>query len=95
MMAIHKSLGMSTGTFAPAMTGSISDRSGMEKHKNNIVYKIDLRYNKTFNEHEHIKWCRRNLGERSSDWDFWLVGGMLYVEVISDKAKFTYEMWKN
>ena len=19
---------------------------------------------------EHIKWCRRNLGERGSDWDF-------------------------
>jgi hypothetical protein len=26
---------------------------------------------KTTNESiEHIKWCRRNLGERGSDWDF-------------------------
>lgn len=28
----------------------------------------------SFNNHtesvEHIKWCRRNLGQRGSDWDF-------------------------
>lgn len=94
-MAIQKSLGISTGTFAPAMTGGSSDRSGVE-HSNNghVLYKIDLRYRK-INEIEHVKWCRRNLGERSREWDFWLAGGVLYIEVWGDKAKFTYEMWKN
>ncbi len=85
---------MSTGTFAPAMTGSIGDRSEVAHHNGRVLYKIDLRYRK-INEVEHIKWCRRNLGERNSTWDFWLAGGMLYIEVWGDKAKFTYEMWKN
>jgi hypothetical protein len=93
-MAITKSLGMSTGTFAPMMTGSIEDRSGVEHSGSRVLYKIDLRYRK-INELEHVKWCRRNLGERHLDWDFWLAGGMLYIEVWGDKAKFTYEMWKN
>ena len=44
---------------------------------------------------DHIKWCRRNLGDRHDGWDFWLANGMLYIEVWGDKAKFTYEMWKN
>lgn len=86
----------STGTFAPAMTANASteDRSSIERKDGRVLYKIDLRYRK-INEVEHIKWCRRNLGERSSTWDFWLAGGMLYIEVWGDKAKFTYEMWKN
>jgi len=93
-MAITTSLGMSTGTFAPMMSGSINDRSGVEHKDGHSLYKIDLRFHK-INEADHIKWCRRNLGERSRDWDFWLAGGILYVEVWGDKAKFTYEMWKN
>jgi hypothetical protein len=93
-MAITKNLGMSTGTFAPMITGILEDRSGVEHKDGHSLYKIDLKF-RNINETEHIKWCRRNLGERSSTWDFWLAGGILYVEVWGDKAKFTYEMWKN
>lgn len=93
-MAKFNGLGMSAGTFAPAMTGSISDRSGVEHKNGHSLYKIDLKFH-NINEAEHIKWCRRNLGERSRDWDFWLAGGVLYIEVWGEKAKFTYEMWKN
>lgn len=94
-MAIQRSLGISTGTFAPIMTGKVTDRSEVvHNNDGSVVYKIDLRFH-NINEHEHIKWCRRNLGERSNNWDFWLAGGILYIEVWGDKAKFTYEMWKN
>ena len=85
----------STGTFAPAMsTGPSVDRSGVEHKDGHTLYKIDLVFHK-LNETEHIKWCRRNLGERSQTWDFWLAGGMLYIEVWGEKEKFAYEMWKN
>ena len=89
-------IGTSTGTFMPYNGHQATeDRSGVERNSNGrVLYKIDLRYRK-INEVEHVKWCRRNLGERSRDWDFWLAGGMLYIEVWGDKAKFTYEMWKN
>lgn len=72
------------------------DRSGVERdlRKGSVLYKIDLRF-RNINEAEHIKWCRRNLGERSRNWDFWMAGGLLYIEVWGDKEKFTYEMWKN
>lgn len=96
-MAIIKSLGISTGTFAPMITGHYTkeDRSEVVRNTDgSVLYKIDLEFHK-MNEYEHIKWCRRNLGERSRDWDFWLAGGIMYIEVWGDKAKFTYEMWKN
>ena len=93
-MAISR-LGTSTGTFAPAaMTFVKEDRSGVEKtSRGHTIHRIDLKFCK-INETEYVKWCRRNLGERHSDWDFWLAGGILYIEVRSDKAKFAYEMWK-
>ena len=93
-MAITKSLGLSTGTFAPVMTGMQKDRSGVERNGDSTLYRIDLRYRK-INEVEHVKWCRRNLGDRGNTWDFWMADGILYIEVWGDKAKFTYEMWKN
>ena len=85
------------GTFAPMMTSrpTKEDRSEVIRGSSSVVYKIDLEFHQNIDEHEHIKWCRRNLGERSQDWDFWLAGGIMYVEVWGDKAKFTYEMWKN
>lgn len=88
-------LGISTGTFLP-FSGQTpgEDRSGVETNRGRTLYKIDLRYRK-IDEVEHIKWCRRNLGDRHDGWDFWLAGGMLYIEVWGEKAKFTYEMWKN
>lgn len=70
------------------------DRSGVETNSRGYtIHKIDLRYRK-INEVEYIKWCRRNLGDRGSTWDFWLANGVLYIEVRDDKAKFTYELWK-
>jgi hypothetical protein len=90
-MAINNS----TGTFAPLLNNTREDRSGVEYNKNgHVLYKIDLNHSK-INEVEHLKWCRRNLGERHSGWDFWLAGNVLYIEVWGDKAKFTYEIWKN
>jgi hypothetical protein len=43
---------------------------------------------------EHIKWCRRNLGERGRDWDF--VGSinltvMIYTEKYISFYKLIYE----
>ena len=93
-MAIQRA-GLSTGTFMPAaMTAVREDRSGVEKSSRGYtVHRIDLKFSK-INEADYIKWCRRNLGERGLDWDFWLAGGILYIEVKSEKAKFAYEMWK-
>ena len=90
-------IGKSTGTFAPYINLPTKgfDRSGVDHNQNgSTIYRIDLQYRK-INEVEHIKWCRRNLGARHDGWDFWMAGGMLYIEVWGDKAKFTYEMWKN
>ena len=90
-------LSRSTGTFVPIITSSPKeDRSEIKRDERNghVVYCIDLNFRK-LNEVEHIKWCRRNLGARHDGWDFWMVAGMLYVEVWGEKQKFTYEMWKN
>lgn len=70
------------------------DRSDRVVTEKGVTYKIDLEFHQNIDEMEHIKWCRRNLGERSSTWDFYLAGGLLYIEVWDDKAKFAYEMWK-
>jgi len=90
-------LSTSTGTFTPLPQYSPSgDRSGVDHDYRNghVLYKIDLNFSK-INELEHIKWCRRNLGDRHDGWDFWLAGNMMYIEVWGEKQKFTYEMWKN
>ena len=89
-------LARSTGTFVPYMsTQPTADRSLYEVHHGGkIFHQIDLRHKK-IDPTEYIKWCRRNLGERGSTWEFWIAGGMLYIEIWGDKAKFTYEMWKN
>lgn len=95
-MAIS-SIGRSTGTFAPytPITAS-TDRSEVRRDERNghIIHVIDLKFQK-INEAEYIKWCRRNLGDRHDGWDFWMAGGLLYIEVWGEKQKFTYEMWKN
>ena len=86
----------STGTFMPYTPLPAGDRSGVQTNPSNghKLYTIDLHYRK-IDELEYIKWCRRNLGDRGNTWDFWLAGGILYVEVWGDKEKFMYEMWKN
>lgn len=94
-MAIAKT-GLSTGTFAPySGIRPTTDQSKYEiHHGGKIFHQIDLKFNK-IDPTEYVKWCRRNLGDRHSTWDFWLAGGVLYIEVWGEKAKFTYEMWKN
>ncbi len=89
-------IGNSTGTFAPYKPYHTSeDKSKYEvHHMGKIFHQIDLNFQK-IDPLEYIKWCRRNLGERGSTWEFWMAGGMLYIEVWGEKAKFTYEMWKN
>lgn len=83
------------GTFTPLPSyGTKEDRSGVEHKSGRVLYKIDLQFRK-IDEVDYIKWCRRNLGDRGDGWDFWLAGGILYIEVWGDKQKFTYEMWKN
>lgn len=94
-MAIQRT-GLSSGTFIPySGTRPAADQTKYETHSTGkIFHQIDLKYNK-IDPHDYIKWCRRNLGDRSSTWDFWMAGGILYIEVWGEKAKFTYEMWKN
>jgi hypothetical protein len=85
-----------TGTFTPySGSNTTGDRSSYTiNNKGHIYHQIDLNV-QNIDPHEYIKWCRRNLGERGNTWEFWLAGGLLYIEVWGDKAKFTYEMWKN
>lgn len=93
-MAITRT-GLSTGTFAPMTPVRNPNQTEYSiHHGGKIFHKIDLNHEKV-NPNEYIKWCRRNLGERGSTWDFWMAGGVLYIEVWGEKAKFTYEMWKN
>lgn len=95
-MAISK-LGNSTGTFVPYLptTYQQNDKSSYSTQKNGrILHTIDLNFQK-MDVTDYIKWCRRNLGERGVQWDFWMAGGLLYIEVWGEKEKFTYEMWKN
>lgn len=89
-------LGRSTGTFVPHLpnTYQVEDKSTYETKNNRILHTIDLAFSK-IDVTEYIKWCRRNLGERGHNWDFWMAGNLLYVEVWGEKEKFTYEMWKN
>jgi len=88
-------IGRSTGTFAPLPTYNVADKSSYDASRNGrILHTIDLNYQK-IDLTEYIKWCRRNLGERGRMWDFWMAGGLLYIEVWGEKEKFTYEMWKN
>lgn len=82
-------------SLTPLTTTSVGDRSGTERSFDSSLYKIDMNFRKDFNETDHIKWCRRNLGERGNSWDFWIAGGILFIEVKGEKARFTYEMWKN
>ncbi len=86
----------STGTFAPYVGSQpTADRSVYEiHHTGKIFHQIDLNYTK-IDPNEYVKWCRRNLGDRGNTWEFWMAGGVLYIEVWGEKAKFTYEMWKN
>ena len=87
-------IGRSTGTFVHQLPTGQTDRGGIEKStRGYTVHKIDLKFSK-INETDYIKWCRRNLGERGLEWDFWLAGGIFYIEVKTEKSKFKYEMWK-
>ncbi len=89
-------LANSTGTFAPYtnIVKAVDQTQCEINNKGHLFHQIDLKYNK-IDVNDYIKWCRRNLGDRGSTWDFWMAGGILYIEVWGDKAKFTYEMWKN
>jgi hypothetical protein len=87
-------IGISTGTYVPYTAPTREDRTKYELRGTHILHQIDLNFQK-IDEREYIKWCRRNLGERGQSWDFWLAGGILYIEVWGEKEKFTYEMWKN
>lgn len=84
-----------TGTFTPLTPVHQPDRTKYETYQGGkILHMIDLNHQKV-DPADYIKWCRRNLGDRGSTWDFWMAGGILYVEVWGEKEKFMYEMWKN
>ena len=90
-MAITKN----TGTFAPVMRNiEPDDRSEVTILGGKTIYKIDYRHRKGY-PNDHIKWCRRNMGQRSSGWDFMWVGELLIIEIWDEKLKFMYEIWKN
>jgi hypothetical protein len=78
---------------APASRITI-DRSEVSIYGNKTVYRIDYRNRKDY-PGDHIKWCRRNMGERGVGWDFTWVSNLLMIEIWDDKLKFMYEMWKN
>lgn len=42
----------------------------------------------------HIKWCRKNFGERGDGWDFAGSGKSLTIFIWSSKLQFMYEMWQ-
>jgi len=82
-------------TYASPITKAPTfDRSEVTIEGKKTIYKIDYRYRKDY-PNDHIKWCRRNMGQRSSGWDFMWVSELLIIEVWDDKLKFMYEMWKN
>lgn len=94
-MAIS-SIGNSTGTYVPYMsTKPVGDKTDYKvTDTGKIFHQIDLNAQKV-DPYVYIKWCRTNLGTRGETWEFWMAGGMLYIEIWGDKAKFTYEMWKH
>lgn len=50
-----------------------------------VVYR-DRIINKNLNAaKEHIKWCRRNLGERGTDWDF---SGSINLDIVIYTEKY-------
>jgi len=84
-----------SGTFAPSIhASSNSDRSDVSIYGNKTVYRIDYRNRKDY-PGDHIKWCRRNMGERGVGWDFTWVSNLLMIEIWDNKLKFMYEIWKN
>jgi len=83
------------GTFTPTIHASSNfDRSEVTTRGDKTIYKIDYRYRKDY-LNSHIKWCRRNMGQRGSGWDFMWISDLLMIEIWDDKLKFMYEMWKN
>lgn len=44
---------------------------------------------------DHLKWCRRNLGDRGVSWDFYYCGKKLTIEVWGSKSIVIYELCKN
>lgn len=46
------------------------------------------------NNHEVIKWCRRNFGNRGDGWDFSGGNKSLEVTIWSSKLKVMWELWQ-
>lgn len=85
----------STGTFVPLPPKNTTNcRDEKYVWGNKILYTYDYTFHKT-DPKDHIKWCRKNMGERGSGWDFHTNQGTIVVEVWDDKLKFMYELWKN
>ena len=90
-MAITKN----TGTFAPMIrTVATNDRSEVTTSGGKTIYKIDYRFRKDY-PNDHIKWCRRNFGERGDGWDF--TAGTRHVQITmwSSRLITMYELWMN
>ena len=79
---------------SPISQSPTFDRSAVTTEGKKTIYKIDYRHHKGY-PNDHIKWCRRNMGQRSSGWDFMWVSELLIIEIWDEKLKFMYEMWKN
>ena len=75
-------------------TTATNDRSKVSMLGNKTIHRIDYRHRKDY-PNDHIKWCRRNMGDRGTGWDFTWVSELLIIEIWDDKLKFMYEMWKN
>ena len=40
----------------------------------------------------HIKWCRQNLGERGTTWDFSGTQKLVFIEIYDNKALAIYKL---
>ena len=79
------------GTFRKVSVGQ--EVKSVEVIGNKTYYRIYYGKRKDY-PNDHIKWCRRNLGERGVGWDFTFISNMLTIEIWDDKLKFMYEIWK-
>lgn len=50
-----------------------------------VIHHHRLTLNSAKESVEHIKWCRRNLGERGTDWDF---SGSVHLDIMIYTEKY-------
>lgn len=57
------------------------------------TYRYDTKV-KDSNAVTHVKWLRRNFGNRGEGWDFTFCGGYVIIDIWEIRLQVMYEMWK-